>query len=165
MYIDYSVLVLANSVTDGITNDIIISIIIITESWKKMEFHDLLRLLQPIEANWNTLGHHLVKPHEVNAIKATSFHSNAADKAMFEAVKMWTQRTGREHRTWRTLLNVAKKWGDNTVPQFLKDNNLNGEYCHLIYVPATCSNYGYYQYQMYEHHSYHNLMVRPGCIY
>ena len=98
-----------------------------------MEFYDLFRLLQPIEANWNTLGYHLVKPHEVEAIKATSFHSNPADKAMFEVVKKWTQHAGQEHRTWCTLLNAAKKWGDNTVPQFLKANNLNGEYCHLIY--------------------------------
>ena len=103
------------------------SITFITESWKKLEFYDLLRLLQPMEAKWEGLGYLLVKDYEIQAIKANSFHSNASNQAMFEAVRKWTGRTVREHRKWRTLLHVAKKWGDNTLSQFLMDNNLNGE--------------------------------------
>ena len=117
-----------------ITNE---SDVIITESWKKMEFNDLLRLLQPVEAQWDILGSYLVPDHEVEAIRANNFQSNAPDRAIFEAVLKWMRCTVREHRTWHALLSVAEKLGDNTGPQFLKDNGLKGEYlvvghCHLI---------------------------------
>ena len=113
-----------------------------------MEFYDLLRLLQPVEAQWATLGWHLV-PDEVEAIRANNFQGNAPDQAMFEAVKKWMSCNVRKNRTWCALLSVAKKWGDNTGPQFLKDNGLKGEWyivghCMHLIIPATC-NYGYYQ--------------------
>ena len=95
------------------------SITFITESWKKLEFYDLLRLLQPMEAKWEGLGYHLVKDHEIQAIKANGFRSNASNQAMFEAVRIWTTRTVREHRKWCTLLHVAEKWDDNTLSAYI----------------------------------------------
>ena len=92
-----------------------------------MEFPTLLQLLQPVEAKWEQFAHHLIKEHEVTAIKAQCYQSDASDKALVEAIKIWSSRTKREHRTWRTLLTVAEKCGDKTLPQFLKDNNLSGK--------------------------------------
>lgn len=96
-------------------------------SWKEIEFPTLLQLLQPVEANWEQLALHLMKEHEVTAIKAQCHHSNAGDKALVEAIKIWSSRTVREHRKWRTLCAIAEKWDDKTLPQFLKDNNLSEE--------------------------------------
>ena len=80
-----------------------------------------------METKWEDLGNHLIKDDEVQSIKANSFHNKTSDQAMFEAVQKWTSCTDREHRKWCTLLHVVQKWGDNTLPQFLKDNSLNGE--------------------------------------
>ena len=80
-----------------------------------------------MEANWEQLAHHLIKDHEVTAIKAQCYHSDAGDKALVEAIKIWSGRTVREHRKWRTLCTIVEKWGDKTLSQFLKDNNLSGK--------------------------------------
>ena len=92
-----------------------------------MKFPTLLQLLQPAEAHWEQLAHHLIKEHEVTAIKSQGYQSNAGDKALVEAIKTWSKRTAREHRKWRTLRTVAEKRGDKTLPQFLKDNKLSGK--------------------------------------
>ena len=100
---------------------------IIIGSWKEIEFPTLLQLLQPVEANWEQLAHHLIKAHEVAAIRSQCYHSNAGDKALVEAIKIWSGRTVREYRKWQTLRTITEKWGDKTLPQFLKDNNLSGK--------------------------------------
>ena len=60
-------------------------------------------------------------------LKLSVTKSDASDKALVEAIKIWSSRTVREHQKWRTLLTVAEKCGDKTLPQFLKDNNLSGK--------------------------------------
>ena len=91
-----------------------------------MELHTLLHLLQPVEADWEELAPFLIKDHVIKSIKANSFQSDASDKALMETIKIWSTRTVREHRKWRTLRTVAERWNDNTLLPFLKDNKLSG---------------------------------------
>ena len=93
-----------------------------------MDFPTLLQLLKPVEADWSELAYHLIDEHEVKAIKAQCHLSNANDEALVKAIQKWLGRTLRKDRKWRTLHTVAVKWGDNTMSQFLKDNNLSGKY-------------------------------------
>jgi len=101
--------------------------------WKPIDLHTLLQLLKPVESDWEELGYHLVKDHEVKSIKANSLQNNASEKALGEAIIKWSTRTVREKRKWRTLQTIAEKWGDHTLSTFLKENKLSGEWSINIY--------------------------------
>ena len=91
----------------------------------------LLQLLQPIESSWKELGVYLLSEelqHKVKAIEADCFHNDASQKALDDVFKIWLERTVGAKRTWQTLSDTAKKYGDNSLAQYIQENDeLNSE--------------------------------------
>ena len=91
----------------------------------------LLQLLQPIESSWKELAVYLLSEelqHKVKAIEADCFHNDASQKALDDVFNIWLERIVGPQRTWQTLSDTAKKYGDNSLEQYIQENDeLNSE--------------------------------------
>ena len=92
---------------------------------------DLLRLLQPVESSWKTLGNNLLRDnlrYKIKVIEADSFHNDASKKALDDVLEKWLECTVRDNRIWQTLCDAAKDNEDNSLKEYVKANNLKGEF-------------------------------------
>ena len=96
--------------------------------WKPLVMADLLRLLQPVESSWDTLGRDLLEEksqYKIDTIKSDCFNDDNSKKALNEVLSKWCSCTVSEERTWQTLRDTAKRHGDNgdkSLKQFIEDN-------------------------------------------
>ena len=92
----------------------------------------LLQLLQPVESSWKELAVYLLREelqHKVKVIEADCFHNNASQKALDDVFSTWLERTVGAKRTWQTLSDTAKKYGDNSLEQYIqKSDELKSEF-------------------------------------
>jgi len=96
-------------------------------SWKPFDLATAHLLLRPIAADWEELAVCLLKDkadEKIKLINADCFNNNTANKALNKTIMAWICRTTRDKRTWKTLCEVAGKWGDMTLEQYLKVNHL-----------------------------------------
>ena len=111
--------------------DIYFAIVTTTAKWKPLEMATLLQLLQPVESSWKELAVNLLSEelqHRVNVIEADCFHNDASQKALDDVFSKWLERTVGPQRTWQTLSDTAKKYGDNSLAQYIQENDeLNSE--------------------------------------
>ena len=116
-------------------------------SWKPFDLATAHRILRSIAANWEDLAVFLLKDkadEKIKLINADCFNTNAANKALNKTIMAWIPRTTRDKRTWKTLCEVAGKWGDMTLEQYLKVNHLARKYNHVIFI-VTDWMYSYFQ--------------------
>ena len=86
----------------------------------------LLKLLQPVESSWKELGVYLLREelqHKVNAIEADCFRNDASQKALDDVFSKWLDRTVGAKCTWQTLSDAAKKYGDNSLEQYIQKSD------------------------------------------
>ena len=98
-------------------------IVATTTKWIPVEIDTVLRLLKPVEYQWKKLALLLLKEgliYNVNTIESTSFHNNAPKEALDEVLKEWHTNTKTAVRTWQTLCNIAKKYGDVSLEQYMQ---------------------------------------------
>ena len=96
-------------------------------SWIPFDLATAHRLLRPIAPDWEELAGCLLKDkadEKIKSIYADCFNNDAANKALNKTVMKWLPRTTRDKRTWKTLCEVAGKWGDLTLEQYMKENHL-----------------------------------------
>ena len=101
--------------------------------WKPLEFATLLRLLQPVEESWETLGRLLLEEklkHKIDTIRKDASHKNA--EALDKVLSKWKNCTPREKCTWQTLCVAAKKYGDESPEQYILQNCLNSKFNVII---------------------------------
>ena len=60
----------------------------------------------------------------VKGITADAFHNTANDVGLRKVIETWHGRTGIKERTWKTLLDVAKKFSDHTLSKYLDNNGI-----------------------------------------
>ena len=103
-----------------------------TVQWKPLQIATVLLLLQPVESSWKELARYLLKDklqHKVNTIEADCFHNAASKKALDEVFSKWLSCTEAAQRTWQTLCNTSKKYGDESLEQYMKKNDgLKGKF-------------------------------------
>ena len=93
--------------------------------WKSLEMAALLRLLQPVESSWKVLARYLLRNElqcKVNTIEADCFHNEASQKALDDVFSKWLERTVGAKRTWQTLCDTAKKYGDMSLEKYIEKN-------------------------------------------
>ena len=100
-------------------------------NWKKLtSANEAYKDLKQIAAYWEKLATQLLPDEHanvINTIKANCNFRDAAQKALFEVLHKWRDCSTKEHRNWKTLNNVAKKYDDYTLEKYMKDNHLKGE--------------------------------------
>ena len=98
--------------------------------WKPLELADLLRSLQPVESSWETLARYLLDDelkYKIATIKSDGFHDSTS-KALDDVLDKWQNCTPRSKRIWQTLCNAAKKYGDQSLDQYIVTNLLESEF-------------------------------------
>ena len=86
----------------------------------------LLQLLQPVESSWKELAVYLLSEelqYKVDVIKADCFHNDATHRALDDVFSTWLERTVGPQCTWQTLSDAAKKYGDNSLEQYIQEND------------------------------------------
>ena len=102
---------------------------------------DLLRLLQPVESSWKTLGRYLLRDevqHKLATIESNCFHNNASKIALDDVLNKWLECTVGAKRTWQTLCDVAKKYGDDSLKKYVEANSLTSEYFYICGICTHC---------------------------
>ena len=95
-----------------------------TAIWVPLKMADLLRLLQPVESSWKTLGRYLLRDElrkKLDTIESDSFHNNASKKALDDVLDKWLDCT--VGAKWRTLCDAAKNYGDDSLEKYIKAND------------------------------------------
>ena len=85
----------------------------------------MLRLLQPVESSWKKLGRYLLREElqsKLNTIEANCFRNDASQSALDDVFSKWLERTVGAKWTWQTLSDTAKKYGDESLEQYIQDN-------------------------------------------
>ena len=93
--------------------------------WKPLEMADLLRLLQPVESSWDTLGRDLLKDkleYKIDTIESDCFHDDNSRKALDEVLSKWRSCTVSAKRTWQTLCETAERHNDVSLEKFIQEN-------------------------------------------
>ena len=91
---------------------------------------DLLRLLQPVESSWKTLGRYLLRDElqcKIATIENDCFHNDASKRALDDVLNKWLECTAGEKRTWQTLCDAAEKYGDDSLEKYIEKNELKSE--------------------------------------
>ena len=91
----------------------------------------LLRLLQPVESAWKTLARYLLKnelQYNVQAIETDCVQKDAGQKALDDVFSKWRDRTVRAQRTWQTLCNATRRYGDESLEQYIQANDLKSKF-------------------------------------
>ena len=86
----------------------------------------VLRLLQPVEKSWKKLGYNLLKKDlqfKLDNIEEDSFNDKTSKKALDDVFSKWLNCTLKEKRTWQTLCNTAKKHGDESLENYVQEND------------------------------------------
>ena len=100
--------------------------------WKPLEIATVFSLLQPVESSWKELARYLLKDklqHKVNTIETDCFHNSASKNALDEVFRTWLKRTEAAQRTWQTLCDTSKKYGDESLEQYIQKNDgLKGKF-------------------------------------
>ena len=102
--------------------------------WKPLVLADLLRLLQPVESSWDTLGRDLLKEelqYKIDTFKSDCFNDDNSKKALNEVLSEWCSCTVSAKRTWQTLCDTAKRHGDNgdkSLEQFIEDKDFERKF-------------------------------------
>ena len=100
--------------------------------WKPLEMATMLQLLQPVESSWKVLARYLLKEElqfKVNTIETDCFRNDASLKALDDVFSKWLERTVGAKRTWQTLCDAAKKYGDRSLEKYIQENDeLKGEF-------------------------------------
>ena len=92
----------------------------------------MLRLLQPVESSWKTLGRYLLGNElqfKISTIESYCFHNDASKKALDDVLNKWLECTVGTKRKWQTLCDAAEKYGDDSLNEYVKTNNLESEFC------------------------------------
>ena len=108
--------------------------------WIPVTMADLLRLLQPIESSWRTLGYELLEDklsYKIDTIESNCFHNHTYVAALDDVLKKWLDWATGTERSWQTLCDAAKKYGNNSLEKFLTENSLKSE---LIYYLSTATS-------------------------
>ena len=82
----------------------------------------LLRLLEPVESNWDELATYLLKDElqpKIKTIESDCFHDDS-EKGLFEVISKWLDCTEASKRTWKTLCDTAKKYRDESLVQYME---------------------------------------------
>ena len=106
---------------------VVLMVMVFIVTWKPFDIGTAQRLLLPLDADWKEFATYLLKDKvdaRIKSIDATCSISKVGNKALNEAVLSWTRRTTRDKRTWKTLCEVASKWEDKTLEQYLNDKKL-----------------------------------------
>ena len=110
----------------------VISHLTVSRQWIPFDLATAYLLLRPVNADWEDLATCLFPKDKVaeriRSINADCFGNDAANKALKKTVMKWTSRTTSDQRKWKTLCEVAKKWGDLTLEQYLDKHHLGREY-------------------------------------
>ena len=112
-----------------------------TAKWEPLKMADLLRLLQPVESSWKTLGRYLLRDevqHKLATIESNCFHNNASKIALDDVLNKWLECTVGAKRTWQTLCDVAKKYGDDSLKKYVEANSLTSEYFYICGICTHC---------------------------
>lgn len=91
----------------------------------------MLRLLQPVESSWKTLAHHLLRnelQYKIKTIETDCIQKDAGQKALDDVFSSWLERTVKSERTWQTLCNTAKIYGDESLEQYIQANGLSSKF-------------------------------------
>ena len=103
-----------------------------TVQWKPLEIATVLLLLQPVESSWKKLAQYLLKDelqYKVNTIEIDCFRNAASKEALDEVFSKWLSRTEAAQRTWQTLCDTSKKYGDESLEQYIQKNDgLKGKF-------------------------------------
>ena len=86
----------------------------------------MLRLLEPIEVYWKELASCLLKDelqYKIKDIEADCFHDTTSVNALDDALSKWLKTTKRAKRTWQTLCEISKKYGDESLEQYIQEND------------------------------------------
>lgn len=100
----------------------------------------LLRLLQPVESDWDTLATFLLKDelqHKIKAIESDCFHDDS-EKGLFQVISKWLDCTEASKRTWQTLCDTGKKYGDGSLVQYMESNGLQSKSKCLWTIAILC---------------------------
>ena len=91
----------------------------------------MLQLLQPVESSWIQLARYLLRDelqYIVQTIKSDCFQNDASRRALDDVFSVWLDRAIGPERTWQALCNIAKKYGDKSLEQYIQANNdIKGE--------------------------------------
>ena len=101
-----------------------------TVTWKPFDIGTAQRLLKPLDADWKELANYLLKEkndERIKSIDANCSTDKVGNKALNEAVLTWRRRTASDKRKWSTLCEVAGKWGDKTLEEYLNTEKLARE--------------------------------------
>ena len=96
-----------------------------------LKFEDLLRLLQPVESFWKTLADYLLKDnlqYKIDTIKDDSSNDDTSTKALNDVLRKWLGCTPQAKRTWQTLCDAAKKYGDGSLENYIVSKSLGCEF-------------------------------------
>ena len=111
--------------------------------WIPVTMADLLRLLQPIESSWRTLGYELLEDklsYKIDTIESNCFHNHTYVAALNDVLKKWLDWATGTERSWQILCDAAKKYGNNSLEKFLTENSLKSEL--MYYLSTATSLYG-----------------------
>jgi len=123
----YNIVQCSYGMYDGV---LVVQWYIFTVTWKPFNIGIAQRLLHPLDADWKELATYLLKDkidERIKSIDASCSNSKVGNKALNEAVLSWRRRTTRDKCTWKTLCEVAGKWGDKTLEQYLNAHQLTCE--------------------------------------
>ena len=103
-----------------------------TVQWKPLKIATVLLLLQSVESSWKKLARYLLKDelqHKVNTIETDCFHNSASKNALDEVFSTWLDCTVAAQRTWQILCTTSKKYGDESLEQYIQKNSgLKGKF-------------------------------------
>ena len=94
--------------------------------WKPLEMATMLKLLQPVESSWKELARYLLEEKlqcKVDTIETDCFRNDASQNALDDVFKKWLERTVGEKRTWQTLSDATKKYGDRSLEKYVQDHD------------------------------------------
>jgi len=100
-------------------------------TWKPFDIGTAQRLLRPLDADWKELATYLLKDKvddNIKSIDANCNTSKVGNAPLNEAILIWRRRTCKAERTWNALCEIARKWEDKTLEQYLNANKLAREY-------------------------------------
>ena len=103
---------------------------------------DLLRLLQPVESSWRTLGVELLDDKlcfKIDVIESNCFHKNTYVAALDDVLKKWLDMATGTERSWQTLCNAAQKYGNNSLEKYLAENGFQSEL--MYYLITACHKF------------------------
>ena len=107
-----------------------------TENWKPIELATLLRFLQPVESEWKQLARLLLRDelsYKIDTIEADCFHNTASKTALIDVLSKWLEITESQRRTWKTLCDTAKKYGDESLEKYIQENNLKVSFLFILW--------------------------------